>query len=236
LFSAFPGPSAPLADRTRDPEPLLRHLRIKCKSDDTGLRVPSPKERRWPRDDEIVFCFPAILDMRKSRNTSLTHLDASNRPRMVDVGAKAVTARTAVAEAVVRFPKDVADVLRDGGMRSKKGPVIDTAIVAGTMAAKRTHELIPFCHPLAIERCRIEADFVSDTELAIRCEVSITHKTGVEMEALTGASVAALTIYDMCKALSHEIVIERVRLLEKSGGKREVRAGKAAPRKQSRTQ
>ena len=161
----------------------------------------------------------------------LSHLDASNRPRMVDVGAKAVTARVAVAEAVVRFPREVADALREGGMRSKKGPVIDTAIVAGTMAAKRTHELIPFCHPLAIERCRIEADFVSDTELAIRCEVAITHKTGVEMEALTGASIAALTVYDMCKALSHEIVIERVGLLEKSGGKRDVKGGKRATRK-----
>jgi cyclic pyranopterin phosphate synthase len=164
----------------------------------------------------------------------LSHLDAANRPRMVDVGEKAVTARVAVAEAVVHFPRDVADALREGGMRSKKGPVIDTAIVAGTMAAKRTHELIPFCHPLAIERCRIEADFTSDTELAIRCEVAITHKTGVEMEALTGASVAALTVYDMCKALSHEIVIERVRLLEKSGGKRDVKHGKLAARKPGR--
>ena len=164
----------------------------------------------------------------------LTHLDTANRPRMVDVGAKAVTARVAVAEAVVRFPQAVADALREGGMRSKKGPVLDTAIVAGTMAAKRTHELIPFCHPLAIERCRVEADFVSDTELAIRCEVAITHKTGVEMEALTGASVAALTVYDMCKALSHEIVIERVRLLEKSGGKRDVKGGKLAGRKPGR--
>ena len=166
--------------------------------------------------------------------TKLSHVDASNRPRMVDVGAKAVTARIAVAEAVVRFPKSVADALREGGVRSKKGPVIDTAIVAGTMAAKRTHEWIPFCHPLAIERCRIEADFLSDTDLAIRCEVAVTHKTGVEMEALTGASVAALTVYDMCKALSHEIVIERVRLLEKSGGKRDVKAGKAASRKQAK--
>jgi cyclic pyranopterin phosphate synthase len=149
---------------------------------------------------------------------------------MVDVGEKSPTARVAVAEAIVHFPVAVAEALRAGGMRSPKGPVIDTAIVAGTMAAKRTHELIPFCHPLAIERCRIEADFVSDTDLAIRCEVAITHKTGVEMEALTGASVAALTIYDMCKALSHEIVIEGVRLLEKSGGKRTVRTGKVAPR------
>ncbi|MGH8232658.1 MAG: cyclic pyranopterin monophosphate synthase MoaC [Rhodanobacteraceae bacterium] len=158
----------------------------------------------------------------------MTHLDSANRPRMVDVGAKDVTTRVAIAEAVVRFPKAVADALREGGMRSAKGPVIDTAIVAGTMAAKRTHELIPFCHPLAIERCRIEADFVSDTDLAIRCEVAIVHKTGVEMEALTGASVAALTVYDMCKALSHEIVIARLRLLEKSGGKRRVRTGKAS--------
>jgi len=166
--------------------------------------------------------------------SKLTHIDASNRPRMVDVGAKTATARVAVAEAVVRLPQEVAEALREGGMRSKKGPVIDTAIVAGTMAAKRTHELIPFCHPLAIERCRIEADFVSDTELAIRCEVAIMYKTGVEMEALTGASVAALTVYDMCKALSHEIVIERVRLLEKSGGKRNVKGGKLAARKPGR--
>ena len=153
---------------------------------------------------------------------------------MVDVGTKAVTARVAVAEAVVRFPKAVADTLRAGGMHSAKGPVIDTALVAGTMAAKRTHELIPFCHPLAIERCRIGADFVSGTELAIRCEVAISHKTGVEMEALTGACVAALTVYDMCKALSHEIVIADVRLLEKSGGKRKVKAGKVVPRRPDR--
>ena len=161
--------------------------------------------------------------------SKLSHLDASNRPRMVDVGAKSPTARVAVAEATVRFPKEVADALRAGGMHSPKGPVIDTAIVAGTMAAKRTHELIPFCHPLAIERCRIEADFISDTDLAIRCEVAITHKTGVEMEALTGASVAALTVYDMCKALSHEIVIASVRLLEKCGGRHAVRSGKGPP-------
>ncbi|HEX7370141.1 MAG TPA: cyclic pyranopterin monophosphate synthase MoaC [Rhodanobacteraceae bacterium] len=168
--------------------------------------------------------------MSTSKKTSLSHLDASNRPRMVDVGDKTVSRRVAVAEAIVRFPQAVADALRGGGMRSAKGPVIDTAIVAGTMAAKRTHELIPFCHPLAIERCRIEADFVSDCELAIRCEVAITHKTGVEMEALTGASVAALTVYDMCKALSHEIEIDSVRLLEKSGGNRTVEHGKVVSR------
>jgi cyclic pyranopterin phosphate synthase len=167
----------------------------------------------------------------------LSHLDASNRPRMVDVGSKAVTARSATAQALVRFPLEVARALREGGMRAKKGPVLDTAIIAGTLAAKRTHELIPFCHPLMIERCALSAEFVSDAELAIRCEVAVSHKTGVEMEALTGASVAALTVYDMCKALSHEIVIAEVRLLEKSGGKREVRGGKLASsvRKPGRT-
>jgi cyclic pyranopterin phosphate synthase len=147
---------------------------------------------------------------------------------MVDVGAKAVTARTATAQALVRFPADVARALRAQGMRAKKGPVIDTAIIAGTMAVKRTHELIPFCHPLAIERCDFAIEFVKPTELAIRCEVAVSHKTGVEMEALAGATVAALTVYDMCKALSHEIVIAEVRLLEKSGGKRRVRGGKIA--------
>src|SRR5579875_764766 len=160
------------------------------------------------------------------KKTKLTHVAPDGVPQMVDVGGKLVTARVAVAEARVRFPADAAAILREGGMRSAKGPVLDTAIVAGTMAANRTHELIPFCHPLAIERCRIEAGFVSDTELAIRCEVAVSHRTGVEMEALTGASVAALTVYDMCKALSHDIVIGEVRLVEKSGGRRTVRAGR----------
>ncbi|MDR2012825.1 MAG: cyclic pyranopterin monophosphate synthase MoaC [Rhodanobacter sp.] len=158
--------------------------------------------------------------------TTLSHVDADGRPRMVDVGAKPATRRTAVAEARVRFPADVARALREQGLRSKKGPILDTAIIAGTMAAKRTHELIPFCHPLAIENCRIQIDFATESELAIRCTVAITHKTGVEMEALTGAGIAALTIYDMCKALSHEIVIDGLRLIEKSGGKHRVRKGR----------
>ena len=158
--------------------------------------------------------------------SALSHLDAKNRPRMVDVGAKPVTARAATAQAIVRFPPAVARALRASGMRGKKGPVIDTAIVAGTMAVKRAHELIPFCHPLAIERCAFVVKFASPTRLSIRCEVAVSHRTGVEMEALTGAAVAALTIYDMCKALSHAIVIDGVRLLEKSGGRRRVRGGR----------
>jgi cyclic pyranopterin phosphate synthase len=161
--------------------------------------------------------------MVRKTKAELTHIDAAGRPRMVDVGAKRVTARIAIAEAVVRFPADVAEALQREGLRSKKGPVLDTAIVAGTLAVKRTHELIPFCHPLPIERCAIRGEFVSPQELRIECEVGVTHKTGVEMEALTGASVAALTVYDMCKALSHDIEIVHVRLLAKSGGKRDVR-------------
>jgi cyclic pyranopterin phosphate synthase len=163
--------------------------------------------------------------MSKPKST-LSHVGADGRPRMVDVVAKAATARSATAQAIVRFPAPIARALRAQGMRAKKGPVVDTAIVAGTLAVKRTHELIPFCHPLAIERCDFTVEFATPTELAIRCEVAVTHKTGVEMEALTGAGVAALTVYDMCKALSHEIVIADVRLLEKSGGKRRVRRGK----------
>jgi cyclic pyranopterin phosphate synthase len=166
--------------------------------------------------------------MSKPKST-LSHVGADGRPRMVDVGAKAATLRSATAQAIVRFPIAVARSLRAQGMRAKKGPVVDTAIVAGTMAVKRTHELIPFCHPLAIERCDFAVEFTSDTELTIRCDVAVTHKTGVEMEALTGATVAALTVYDMCKALSHEIAIGEVRLLEKSGGKRRVRGGKIIP-------
>ena len=152
---------------------------------------------------------------------TLSHVDEHGQPTMVDVSGKAVTKRTAVAAARVRFPAEVAASLRASGFATAKGPVFQTAIVAGVMAAKRTHDLIPFCHPLGLENCRIEIAMEGD-EAVIRSTVAVHHKTGVEMEALTGASVAALTVYDMCKALSHEIVIAEVRLLEKHGGKREV--------------
>jgi cyclic pyranopterin monophosphate synthase len=149
---------------------------------------------------------------------TFTHLDADQRPTMVDVSGKTATKRSATAEARVDFPPAVAAALRDSGLRSPKGPVFDTAIVAGVLGAKRTHELIPFCHPLGIENCHITIDLEGNAAI-IRCTVTVHHKTGVEMEALTGASVAALTVYDMCKALSHEIVISEVRLLAKEGGK-----------------
>jgi cyclic pyranopterin phosphate synthase len=155
------------------------------------------------------------------RASRLTHLDAANRPTMVDVGAKTATWREATAEAFVKLPPAAARALKAAGHRTKKGPVFDTAIVAGVMAAKRTHELIPFCHPLALERCKIEIGSGAAGRLRILCSVAVHHKTGVEMEALVGATTAALTIYDMCKALSHDIVIGPVRLLAKSGGKRD---------------
>jgi cyclic pyranopterin monophosphate synthase len=155
--------------------------------------------------------------------SALTHVDAAGRPTMVDVGGKSVTQRTAVAETRVRFPAEVARALGASNYATAKGPVFHTAIVAGVMAAKRTHELIPFCHPLGLERCDIAIEMQGD-EAVVRCTVAVHHKTGVEMEALTGASVAALTIYDMCKALSHAIVIAETRLVEKHGGKRDVAA------------
>jgi cyclic pyranopterin phosphate synthase len=158
---------------------------------------------------------------------TFSHLDAQQRPTMVDVGDKVAVKRVAEAQARVEFPPHVATALREGGFRSPKGPVFDTAIIAGVMAAKRTHELIPFCHPLGIENCKILIELQGDAAV-VDCTVSVHHKTGVEMEALTGASIAALTIYDMCKALSHDIVIAQVRLLSKAGGKTTVQR-QAAP-------
>jgi len=155
----------------------------------------------------------------------LSHLDEKGRPTMVDVGAKAVTRRIAVARACVVFPREVADQLRASGSNTSsewtgpKGPIFATAIVAGVLAAKRTWELIPLCHPLPIDGITVTCEARDETSVEVLCTVKTTHKTGVEMEALTGASVAALTIYDMTKALSHDIVIERVELVQKSGGK-----------------
>jgi len=157
----------------------------------------------------------------KKTTSKLTHLDPLGRPAMVDVSAKAVSAREAVAECRVRFPQDVAVQLHSNGLKSAKGGIVETAIIAGTMAVKRTHELIPFCHPLPIDGCRIAIEWSGERDLRIECGVKTTHRTGVEMEALTGATVAALTVYDMCKALSHRIVIGPAKLLGKHGGRRD---------------
>jgi cyclic pyranopterin phosphate synthase len=148
-----------------------------------------------------------------------------NTPSMVDIGGKAVTRRTARAEALVWLPESVREKFEDGDIRGPKGPVFHTAILAGVMAAKKTDQLIPLCHSLPLDDCQITIAMQDgDGECArIVCAVSTSHRTGVEMEALTGATVAALTLYDMCKALSHGIEIRSVRLLEKTGGKRDYR-------------
>lgn len=151
----------------------------------------------------------------------LTHVDERGEaPRMVDVGEKNVTKREAAAQARVRFPPDVAALLREAGFMTKKGAVLTVAQIAGVMGMKATSQLIPLCHPLAVTGCKLDLTLEGD-EVVISCRVSCEGKTGVEMEALTGASIAALTVYDMCKALSHDIVIEEVRLMGKSGGKRD---------------
>jgi len=151
--------------------------------------------------------------------TKLSHIDKANQPTMVDVSHKAETDREAHARTIVEFPQEVAQRISDGDIQSAKGPVFATAIVAGVLAAKRTHELIPFCHPLGLDSCKITIALDQQDHAVIDCRCKVHHRTGVEMEALTGASVAALTVYDMCKALSHEIVIRETRLVSKTGGK-----------------
>ncbi len=124
------------------------------------------------------------------------------------------------AQARVRLPDEVLQLLRGAEIETSKGPVFATAIIAGVMAAKKTHDLIPFCHPVGLDDCRILI-VMEDNDVVIDCHCKVVHKTGVEMEALTGASVAALTVYDMLKAVSHDIVIRDTRLLGKSGGKQD---------------
>ncbi len=156
-----------------------------------------------------------------ARGGALTHLDASGNPTMVDVGEKHVTKRLARAQAVVVLGDAIMNLLEDGEITTKKGAVFQTAIIAGIMAAKKTGDLIPLCHPLGMDNCQIHIRVNERREVVIECVASISAKTGIEMEALTGASVAALTVYDMCKALSHDIIIKEITLMEKRGGKRD---------------
>ncbi len=150
-----------------------------------------------------------------------THLDARGNPSMVDVGHKAITERTALARSIVVLGDQIMDLLEGEEIQTKKGPVFQTAILAGIMAAKKTSELIPLCHPLALNKVGVEIRINEKREVIIDCTARVSGKTGVEMEALTGASIAALTVYDMCKAFSHNIVIRETRLVEKTGGKRD---------------
>lgn len=170
-----------------------------------------------------------IVPAKMASRRTLSHVDSGNRPQMVDVGGKTATRRTAHAVAVVVLPRALARRLEGGEIATAKGPVFHAAILAGIMGAKRTAELIPLCHPLPLDDCRIEirasaplAD--GSVEVEIHCTARTRARTGVEMEALTGASVAALTLYDMGKSVTHGIAIREIRLLEKTGGKRHYRA------------
>src|SRR5690348_9148697 len=148
-----------------------------------------------------------------------THINDKGKATIVDVSEKNISHRTAIARSIVVLPDEVLAKLNSGDIQTKKGSVFQTAIIAGIMAAKKTGELIPLCHPLGLENCKIDIRLNARQEIVIHCTTTVEAKTGVEMEALTGASVAALTIYDMCKALSHDMVIKEIQLMEKAGGK-----------------
>lgn len=146
---------------------------------------------------------------------------------MVDVGRKPATQRMARARSVIALPEEVMKLVSNGELWGKKGPVVQTAVIAGTMAAKKTAELMPLCHPIGLDSCDFEVSWKGNL-LQIECVAKVEGKTGVEMEALTGASVAALTVYDMCKALSHDIVIRETKLMEKRGGKNDFERNEGA--------
>lgn len=152
----------------------------------------------------------------------LSHLDATNQPTMVDISSKPVTHRQATARAIVTLPEEYGLFAEGHGAHTAKGPVFATAIIAGTLGAKKTSDLIPFCHPLAIESCKFQLTVLAPHQLQIECTVKISGPTGVEMEAIVGVSIAAATVYDMGKALTHNIVIGPISLVHKAGGKRDL--------------
>lgn len=155
-----------------------------------------------------------------SQPHKLSHLDADGYIHMVDVGHKTVTTREAVAQGYVVFPQEIYTQIKAADGMTKKGSITQTAHIAGIMAAKRTHDLIPLCHPLPLDKVGLSFDYEDQlAAIKVTATVRVTHKTGVEMEALTAVSVACLTIYDMTKALSHDIIINDMRLVTKTGGK-----------------
>jgi cyclic pyranopterin phosphate synthase len=149
-----------------------------------------------------------------------THVSPDGLPQMVNVSDKKITKRSAKALAVINAGSEIIGMVKKNELVTKKGPVFQTAVIAGVMGAKRTSDLIPFCHPVALEDCQVIISIKKD-KIIITTQAITTGKTGVEMEALTAASIAALTVYDMCKALSHNIVIEEIKLMEKTGGKKD---------------
>ena len=154
-----------------------------------------------------------------------THINEENHPKMVNVGDKKITKRKAMAKATMFLGEAIIAHFQNKDIITKKGPVFQTAIIAGIQAVKKTSDLIPMCHPLLINGTDIDIKMVDEEHIEILCEVSMEGKTGVEMEALTGATIAALTVYDMCKAISQKMVIKEVKLVKKSGGKSDINNG-----------
>lgn len=154
---------------------------------------------------------------------SFTHLNPKGNPKMVNVSDKKITKRTAVAKATMFLGEEIISKFENDDLKTKKGPVFQTAIVAGIQAVKKTSELIPMCHPLLINGVDVDINISDSQHVEVICKVTIEGKTGVEMEALTGVNVTCLTIYDMCKSISQKMVIKEVKLVEKTGGKSDIK-------------
>ncbi|MAC87647.1 MAG: cyclic pyranopterin monophosphate synthase MoaC [Gammaproteobacteria bacterium] len=154
--------------------------------------------------------------------SNFNHLNQKNNPTMVNVSDKKITKRTAIAKATMFLGTEVISHFTNDELITKKGPVFQTAIIAGIQAVKKTAELIPMCHPLLINGVDIDINIIDDEDIEVYCKVIIEGKTGVEMEALTGANITCLTIYDMCKSISQEMIIKEVKLLGKTGGKSDI--------------
>ena len=157
--------------------------------------------------------------------SNFSHLNENNNPKMVNVSDKKITKRTAIAKATMFLGKEIITHFNNDELITKKGPVFQTAIIAGIQGVKKTSEIIPMCHPLLINGVDINIHVINSEHIEVLCEVIIEGKTGVEMEALTGVNITCLTIYDMCKSISQDIVIKEVKLLEKTGGKSNIKNG-----------
>ena len=156
--------------------------------------------------------------------SDFTHINQKNNPKMVNVSDKKITKRTATAKATMFLGEEVISHFTNDEFITKKGPVFQTAIIAGIQGVKKTSELIPMCHPLLINGIDIDISILDEENIEIVCKVTIEGKTGVEMEALTGVTTASLTIYDMCKSISQKMVVKEVKLIEKTGGKSDIKS------------
>ena len=157
--------------------------------------------------------------------SSFNHLNKKNNPKMVNVSDKKITKRTAIAKATMFLGEEIISHFNNDELITKKGPVFQTAIIAGIQGVKKTSEIIPMCHPLLINGVDIDIHVINSEHIEVLCEVIIEGKTGIEMEALTGVNITCLTIYDMCKSISQDIIIKEVKLVEKTGGKSDIKNG-----------